>query len=217
MSNFVAAHLDDIEEFSDGRCPWRPVRHHFGITSCGVNSWTGLKAGDRVINEHDEADVEDRQEELYFVQSGRARFELDGENVDAPPGTFVHVQPEVTRTAFAEEPGTTIVSVGGTPGKAYQASGWEVWAQLWPLFEAGEYEQVAEHGRELLAEGPAHPMLFYNLACAESMAGRKEEALEHLGLAIEGWDEFRSCAAKDSDFDAIREEPAFEELVRSQG
>jgi hypothetical protein len=122
----------------------------------------------------------------------------------------------VKRTAFAEEPGTTIVSMGGTPGKAYRASGWEVWAQLRPLFEAGEYEKVAERGRELLAEGPAHPMLFYNLACAESMSGRKEDALEHLRLAVEGWDEFRSYAATDSDFDAIREEPAFEEVVRSQ-
>jgi hypothetical protein len=78
--------LEDIGEISDGREPWRPVRHHFGITSFGINAWTGREAGDRIINEHDE---EGEDEELYFVQSGRARFELDGERVDAPAGTFV--------------------------------------------------------------------------------------------------------------------------------
>jgi hypothetical protein len=30
--------LEDIGEISDGREPWRPVRHHFGITSFGINA-----------------------------------------------------------------------------------------------------------------------------------------------------------------------------------
>src|SRR6185295_6662299 len=108
MSSFTAVHLEEIEEFTDGRCPWRPVRHHLGITSFGINAWTAREAGDRIINEHDEADleadVEGRQEELYFVQEGHARFVLDDQPVDAPTGTLVHVQPGVKRTAFAEEP-----------------------------------------------------------------------------------------------------------------
>jgi mannose-6-phosphate isomerase-like protein (cupin superfamily) len=215
MSRYSAAHLRDIEVVDDGRAPLRPVRHHFGITSFGINAWTAEKAGDRIINEHDEADVEDQQEELYFVQSGRARFELDGENVDAPAGTFVHVLPAVTRTAFAEEPGTTIVAIGATPGKPFEPVGWEIWAQLRPLFEAGKYDEVAEQSRELVAENPGYPILYYNLACAESLAGRKPDALEHLRLAIEGSEQLRSYASNDSDFDAIRDEPAFEELVRS--
>jgi hypothetical protein len=36
----------------------------------------------------------------------------------------------VKRTAVAEEPGTTIIAVGGTPGKAYEPHGWELWAPL---------------------------------------------------------------------------------------
>ena len=56
-ANYEVAHLDEIDEFVDGRCPWRPIRHHFGITSFGVNAWTARAAGDRIINEHDEADV----------------------------------------------------------------------------------------------------------------------------------------------------------------
>ena len=212
MSKHAVAHLDDIEEVDDGRIPWKPVRHHFGIRSFGINVWTGQEADDRIINEHDEADVEDQQEELYFVQTGRARFELDGEAVDAPAGTFVYVEPAVTRTAFAEEPGTTIVSIGATPGQAYVPSGWEAWAELRPVFEAGNYEEVVARGRELVAETPVATLL-YNLACAESLTGRKEDALEHLRQAIASHGAFRSYAAQDSDFDAIREEPGFKELV----
>ena len=80
MSDYKVTKLEGIDEVSDGREPWRPVRHHFGIESFGVNAWTGREAGDRIINEHDEAD--DGDEELYLVQSGRATFELDGERVD---------------------------------------------------------------------------------------------------------------------------------------
>jgi mannose-6-phosphate isomerase-like protein (cupin superfamily) len=113
MSEYAVARLEDIDEITDGREPWRPVRHHFGITSFGINAWTGREAGDRIINEHDE---EGEDEELYFVHSGRARFELDGEHVDAPAGTFVFARPGVKRTAFAQEAGTTILAAGATPG-----------------------------------------------------------------------------------------------------
>jgi len=35
MSRYAVAHLDEIDEISDGRCPSRPIRHHFGIRSFG--------------------------------------------------------------------------------------------------------------------------------------------------------------------------------------
>jgi hypothetical protein len=53
----------------------------------------------------------------------------------------------------------------------------------------------------------------YNLACCESLAGRKEDALRHLRRSIELSERFRAFAKGDSDFDAIRDEPAFKELV----
>jgi tetratricopeptide (TPR) repeat protein len=213
MSNYAVARLDEIDEISDGRAPSRPVRHHFGITSFGVNVWTGHETGDRIINEHDESDDADSQEELYLVQQGRARFELDGEHVDAPAGTFVFVRPAVKRTAFAEEAGTTIVAVGGTPGKAYEPSGFEVWAALNPLYQAGEYAEAADRGRELVEAHPEYAGVAYNVACVESLAGRKEDAIEHLRAAVDRSERLRKLAAEDSDFDPIRGEPAFKELV----
>ena len=118
------------------------------------------------------------------MQSGHATFELDGERVDAPTGTFVFASPGVKRTAFAEEPQTTIVAIGGTPGKAYEVGGFELWAPLGPLYEAGEYAEAADRGRELAEAHPEYAGLLYNVACCESLAGRKAEAIEHLRRAI---------------------------------
>jgi tetratricopeptide (TPR) repeat protein len=213
MGGFTAVHLQEIDEITDGRCAWRPVRHHLGIKSFGINAWTGRSAGDRVINEHDEADLDDQQEELYFVYEGRARFELDGESVDAPAGTFVFVTPAVRRTAFAEEAGTTIVSMGATPGRPYVPVGWEVWAEVNPLYEAGDYAAAADRAREIVDANPEYVAPLYNVACCESLAGRPEEAIEHLRRAITAWEPFRAMAVKDSDFDPIRQEPGFRDLV----
>src|ERR1700733_4335658 len=108
MTRYGIADLQDIEELDDGRCPYRPVRHHFGITTFGATTWTAKNAGDRLLNEHDEKDEFD---ELYFVISGTARFVVAGDTVQAQTGTFVHVQARVLRTAFAQEAGTTVLAI----------------------------------------------------------------------------------------------------------
>jgi tetratricopeptide (TPR) repeat protein len=186
------------------------VRHHFGITSFGVNTWTAAAAGDRIINEHDEAGA--NEEELYLVHRGRATFELDGERIDAPAGTMVFAQPGVKRTAFAEEPDTTILALGGTPGQPYEPGGWELWAPIQPLYQAGKYAEAADRARTVVEANPQYPLLAYNLACCESLAGRKQEALEHLRAAAAS-KRMRLFAAEDSDLDPIRDEPGFKELV----
>ena len=137
MAGYSVAHLDDIEEFSDAGCHYRPIRHHLGITAFGVTAWTARAAGDLVINEHDEDDPTADQE-LFLVLRGHAVFELDGDRVDAPAGTLVFAPPRTKRTASAKQEGTTIILVEGTPGKPYEARGWELWAPLAPLYEAGD-------------------------------------------------------------------------------
>ena len=91
----------------------------------------------------------------------------------------------------------------------------EVWETVQPLYEAGKYAEAADRGRELLEAHPDNSMLLYNVACAESLAGRTADALEHLARAVERWDGARAMASEDSDFDPIRDEPAFRELTRA--
>jgi len=147
------------------------------------------------------------------VLSGHAVFTIDDDSVDAPAGTLVFAPPRTKRTASAQEQGTTIIAVEGTPGKAYEARGWELWAPLSPLYEAGEYAEVADRLGALVAAAPQYPMLFFNLACCESRVGRRRDALGHLRHAIEMSEEFRDSAKADPDLDPIRDEPAFKQMV----
>jgi hypothetical protein len=211
MGRYAVRNLEQIDELVDARCPFRPVRVHFGITSFGVTTWTARAAGDRIINEHDEDDVGD--EELFLVLRGRAAFELDGDRVDAPAGTLVFSPSGVRRTAFAEEAGTTILALDGTPGKPYEPRGWELWTPLAPLYNAGKCAEVAERLRVVVEEHPQYALLFYNLACCESRTGRTADALDHLRQAIALSDEFRGFAKDDPDFAPIRDDPGFKELV----
>src|SRR5579862_6853886 len=140
MAGFAIARLEEIGEIDDGRCPFRPVRQHFGITTFGITAVTAHAAGDLLVNEHDESEPES-SEELYVVTSGHAIFEIDGTAHEAPAGTFVCVPTHTKRTATAREAGTTVLSIGAGPaGRPYAPNGWELFAPLLPLFESGAYE-----------------------------------------------------------------------------
>jgi tetratricopeptide (TPR) repeat protein len=213
MTEFTVARLDEIDEIDDGRCPFRPVRHHFGIMTFGVNAMTARADGDRLINEHDEAES-DSTEELYVVVSGHATFELNGNKQEAPARTFVHVPAGTKRTAFAREAGTTVLAIGGGPaGKPYEASGWELFAPLIPLFESGDYAEGADRAQALIADDPPYSAVYYNTACFESRAGRTDAALAHLRRAVELSPSAAEFARDDEDLDALREHAAFAEIV----
>lgn len=215
MARFAVARLDEIDEIDDGRCAFRPVRHHFGITTFGVNAMTARSEGDRLINEHEEAEP-DSSEELYVVMSGHARFELDGETHDAPAGTFVHVPPGIKRTAFAEQAGTTVLAIGGAPsGKPYDPNGWELFAPLFPLFASGDYEEGADRAQALIADDPPYGAVYYNTACFEARAGRIDAALAHLRRGVELSPRLAELARGDEDLAALRDQAEFAEIVGS--
>jgi hypothetical protein len=211
MQTYAIAHLDDIDSLPDGRYRYRPVRHHLGIQGFGVTAWVGAAAGDPIINEYDEDS--EPTEELFIVVSGRAIFELEGEEVDTTCGTLVFTAQGTRRTAVAAEPATTILVVDGTPGKAYDASGWELWAPLRPLYDNGEHTELRARLEDLIADNSQYPMLVYNLACSESLSGRTADAIGHLRRAADASEKLRADARKDSDFDPIRDEPSFRALI----
>ena len=210
MSAYQVRRLADLEERPDGECSFRAVRHELALTAFGATSWTGHAAGDRLVNPHDDDSAD---EELFVVLSGRATFEIDGARVDAPAGTLVAVPPGADREAFAADAATTVLLVEGTPGRGYDARGWELWAPLAPLYEAGGYAEVADRLRAAVAESPQYAMLFYNLACCESRTGRTDEALRHLGTAVALAGRFTAEARDDPDLEAARRQPGFDEVV----
>lgn len=197
---------------------WSTVRLHFDIRAFGVNAWTAERDGQTVIGEHDESGPRGGQhEELYFVSSGHATFTVDGDEIDAPAGTFVFVrEPPAKRMAVAKTAGTTVVAVGGLRGKAFVPSQWERSARALRHWGTGDFEQAAAELSEAHERYPEDGGVLYNLACAESMAGRREPALAHLREAIELDASFRELAEKDSDFDPIRDEPGFASAVAGQ-
>ena len=82
-----------------------------------------------------------------------------------------------------------------------------------PLYNSGRYAEAADRGLELIEARPDQAYLYYNVACCESLAGRTVDAIEHLRQAIAMWEGSRDMAKEDSDFDPIRAETAFEELI----
>src|SRR2546425_10858697 len=94
-------HLSDSAR-EDG---WSPLRLNFDVKAFGVNAWTAKEADATLISEHDE--TRSGHEELYLLVSGHATFTVDGEEVEAVPGTVVFVRdPASKRSAIAHETGT---------------------------------------------------------------------------------------------------------------
>ena len=154
MAAFTVSRLIDIAELVDASTPFRPIRLHFGISSFGATCWSARAAGDSLINPHDEQDVGD--EELFLVLNGRATFQVDGTRVDAPAGTLVYCRPGASRTAVADEAGTTVLALDGRPGQVYEPRGWE----LWTGFGSALCRRAARGShrlRAIVAERPAIP------------------------------------------------------------
>jgi tetratricopeptide (TPR) repeat protein len=213
-----SAHISDLK-VEVGGSAWAPVRTHFGVSSFGVNVYIADEAEGTVIGEHDEMGTRAaRHEELYFVSEGHATFTVAGDEIDAPAGTFVFVRdPAAKRKAVAREAGTTVLAVGGAPGKAFTPSEWERQAPVLAHFARKEYDQAIEALEELRAESPDDPTVHFNLACAYSLTGKKDQALEHLRRAVEIDGDFRDNAMKDSDLDPIRDDPEFSAITGQVG
>jgi tetratricopeptide (TPR) repeat protein len=219
-SRFVVTQLDEIERApglavgaaDDGRARF-DVRRRLGITSFGIAAFSAPNGVD-VIGEHDETLLgEAGQEELYFVVSGGARFEIDGEPVEAPAGALVQVQPAARRKATATEDGTTILVVGGTPGKAYEPGPEEAGEAL-AAYNAKDYETALAKQLVAVEKRPDNVIMHFNAGCFAARAGHSDEAIEHLRRAFEINERISELVAKDEDLDSIREDPRFAELTK---
>ncbi len=208
-STWQVARLDAIER----RGRDIPVREHLGIQAFGTNAFTPAEDG-TLINEHDENGT--GQEELYIVLEGNATFEIDGQTVDAPAGTFVFVGPGSRRKATGDG---TVLAVGATPGEAYEAIDW---GEAWPFhsesmkaYSEQRYADALEAVRGGLGHIPDHAGLHYNYACFATLAGTiDDDTFAHLRRSVELFPRFREDARRDDDFAAARDDPRFEDALR---
>jgi mannose-6-phosphate isomerase-like protein (cupin superfamily) len=212
MTGWEATSFNDLDSIPlfEG-IVWHPVRRRLGIRAFGINAYTSEGIGHQVIEEHDETGSgAGGHEEVYIVISGRATFTLGGETLDAPAGTIVYISdPAVRRRAIAEAEGTLVLAIGAQPGVPYEPSPWEWYFAAMPAFREKRWDEAIELMEQGLAEKPGHPSILYNLACAESRAGRPLDALTHLQAAVRADPKYADQAREDADFDPIRREPGF--------
>jgi mannose-6-phosphate isomerase-like protein (cupin superfamily) len=214
MSSYQTATLDDLERLPvdpDEGLMWQPVRRHFGIRAFGANAYTAEKAGDRVVEEHSE--TTNKHEELYFVARGRATFTVDGDEIDAPAGTFVFVEPDTRRGAVATEAGTTVLAFGGKPGAAFETSAWEAGFAAFAYQRLGQSEKALTTMREGWEADRDNWGANYNYACMLALQGQRDEALEKLARSVELNAEARELARGDTDFASVQADPRFQEIV----
>jgi tetratricopeptide (TPR) repeat protein len=205
---YTALHLDDVPALrAGGAGMWHPIRRALGATALGLNAYSASGVGDALIEHHDECSPgSGGQEEVYLVLRGTAAFTVDGDAVEAPTGTLLLIPAGVERSATAGAADTLVLVMGGKAGSALPSSPYEYWYAAEPLSAAGEQDQAIAIASEGLADWPRHPMLHYQLACYNALAGHREQAIVHLRIAFDGDPRTREWAADDDDLISVRDD-----------
>ncbi len=184
MSAFRAISLFDAEttESVEG-LHWLPVRRALDVGAFGVNAFRAERAGDPVIEEHEESPG---QEELYVVLRGRATFTIDGEDCDAPAGAAVFVDdPAVNRSAVAAEDATVVLAVGGWRDRPYHPLPWEPIYLAVPQMRSGDWPGAAATIEREAGDQRGSAPVRYRLACVYARAGESARAMDELLEAVE--------------------------------
>jgi mannose-6-phosphate isomerase-like protein (cupin superfamily) len=106
----MAHAFGSIDELGDNY-GFRKVRVPLGITAFGANVIVYPPGAQGVNHFHDV------QDELYFVHSGTARFEVDGEERVLGPGGLCHVESTTPRkVSNAGDEDLVLLVVGGKDG-----------------------------------------------------------------------------------------------------
>jgi quercetin dioxygenase-like cupin family protein len=100
-----------LDELGNGP-GFRKVRQALGVEAFGVNAIVFPPAFTGFLHYHDE------QDELYFVHSGRARFEVEGETRELGPGGLFHVTSTTPRRVSnaSDSEDLVVLVVGGKDG-----------------------------------------------------------------------------------------------------
>jgi mannose-6-phosphate isomerase-like protein (cupin superfamily) len=123
-----------IDELGDGY-GFRKVRRALGVTAFGVNAIVMPPGYDGFHHFHD------TQDELYFVHSGRARVEVEGEQRVLEPGGLLHVESTTPRKVSNAGDDDLILLVIGGKGGYVERDG--------HLVDPADLERRASFGRDV--------------------------------------------------------------------
>ena len=193
-----AVSLDDVEAvpWQGTELVWRPLRQALGTRIAGISAYTAERAGQEVVEGHVEAESGRGQEELYIVLRGRARFTLDEEQLDAPAGTFVLVQPGTYRRAVAAEPQTAVLALGGPATFEPSASEWIERARPHARTDPQRAREIVD---ELKAAKPDSPGVQIAEALLKLAANDRKAAQEILTALLQSEPALEAPLAADPD------------------
>jgi mannose-6-phosphate isomerase-like protein (cupin superfamily) len=116
MANYTAKRIADMEAGYGGG--FVKARAELGVTAFGFQV-IQLPPNYSDYPEHDHAETE--QEEVYLALSGSGTLDVEGEQVQLDPETFVRVGATAKRKVIAGPEGIRMLVIGGSPGKVYEA------------------------------------------------------------------------------------------------
>ena len=119
---YTIKRIDEFEEMEgSGGATWRLARKTLGAEAFGFNV-VDIEAGGQ-IPAHDHSG--DNQEEVFIILEGNGTIVTDGEEHDAPAGTFCRFAPEVNRTIQNKSDATVRALLIGVPvDSGYKGMGW---------------------------------------------------------------------------------------------
>jgi uncharacterized cupin superfamily protein len=114
--------IDGFEEMEgSGGATWRLARKSLGAEAFGFNV-VDIEAGGE-IPAHDHTG--DKQEEVFIILEGDGTIVTDGEEHEAPAGTFCRFAPEVNRTIRNQSDATVRALLIGVPvDSGYEQMSW---------------------------------------------------------------------------------------------
>jgi quercetin dioxygenase-like cupin family protein len=115
MDGFKLKRTDELAAIHHGAV--KLAGDELGVESFGLQV-LDLPAGFAEYPEHDHSD--DGQEEVYVVLEGSAELEVDGEHLNAGPGSMIWVAPQSRRKLTAGQHGVRILAIGCTRDGAYE-------------------------------------------------------------------------------------------------
>jgi len=117
---FTILNRDEFETMEgSGECTWHLVRRPLELEAFGINLVEIGPGGQ--IPEHDEGGS--GQVEVFGILAGEGKFRLNGSDHDAPAGSFVRMDPGVTRTIVNDSEAPLTALLIGVPADSGYKSG----------------------------------------------------------------------------------------------